>query len=88
MKPEPGTPSPTPLLMQAACPVRDVKVWGRTELGKRQSPHVPSLDHLETTALVLICGREKMEHSRPQNTVWALAGLCIYEFKQLSKQSQ
>lgn len=29
-----------------------------------------------------------MEHSGPQNTAWALAGLCIYEFKQLSKQSQ
>lgn len=58
----------TPHFVQAASPVRDVEVWGRTELGKRQSPHVPSLDNLETTTLVLVCGREKMEHSGSQNT--------------------
>lgn len=45
---------------QAALPVRDMEVWGRTELGKRQ--HIlPPLHLLEPTAQVLVCSREKIQ---------------------------
>lgn len=42
------------------------KVWRRTELEKRQPDLL--LEHLETTARLLVCSREKIEYSGPQNT--------------------
>lgn len=70
--PPPGGPEH---FLRALLPVGDMEVWGKTERGKRQPPHAPSLDHLETAAHVLVCRRKELEHRGPQNTAWALAGL-------------
>ena len=70
MEPEPGPPS-SPCGPEHFLPgsMPSEGPWFGADLRKRKPQDAPPLDYLDTTVHVLLCRREKMEHSGPRNTV-------------------